>query len=488
MAPTAKSYDYIVIGGGSGGSGAARRAAGWYGANTLLIEGGRSGGTCVNVGCIPKKMTWYMASVNETIKGAKHYFYDVPDDVKFNFDKFKKARDERILRLNGAYESNWNREGIELVHGTAKFTGRKEIEVDLQDGSGKASYTGKHILIATGGYPIVPADVDGATHGITSDGFFDIEFLPKKIAIVGAGYIAVELAGVLNALGVQVHLYIRGATFLRSFDPMIQETLTKAYEDAGVIIHKNSRKLQKVERLDSPASTPAAGAHEKRTDGASPEKRLRITDHDGGRLEVDELLWAIGRAPEIQNLDLGVPGIKLSQKGHIEVDDFQNTNVDGIYALGDVTGQAELTPVAIAAGRQLGNRLFGPPELKESRLSYENIPTVVFSHPEVGTVGLTEPQAVERYGQKNLKVYKTKFAAMYFDLYPAEGRSKHPTQYKLICAGPEEKVVGLHILGEASGEILQGFGVAIKMGATKADFDRCVAIHPTSAEELVTMR
>ncbi|KAF2182531.1 glutathione reductase [Zopfia rhizophila CBS 207.26] len=489
MAPTAKSYDYIVIGGGSGGSGAARRAAGWYGAKTLLTENGRSGGTCVNVGCVPKKMTWYFASVNEILKGARNYFYDVPDNVQFHFDRFKKRRDESILRLNGAYERNWNREAIELVHGTATFTGAKEIEVDMQNGSGKLSVTAPKILIATGSYPIIPDNVEGAEHGITSDGFFDIEHLPKKMAIVGAGYIAVEMAGMLNAIGVEVHMFIRGETFLRTFDPMIQETMTKAYEHAGVIIHKSFKGFKKVERLDqSPATVTDGEAHEKRADGPSPHKQLRITDLEGQTFEFNELLWAIGRAPEVQKLNLDKPGIKLTKTGHIAVDEYQNTNVEGIYALGDVTGQAELTPVAIAAGRQLGNRLFGAPELKCSKLSYDHIPTVVFSHPEIGAIGLTEPQAIQQYGQENIKVYRTRFTAMYFDVFPAEEKTKHPTQYKIICAGPDEKVVGLHILGEGSGEMLQGFGVAIKMGATKADFDRCVAIHPTSAEELVTMR
>ncbi|KAF2493606.1 glutathione reductase [Lophium mytilinum] len=487
MAPTPKAYDYIVIGGGSGGSGAARRAAGWYKAKTLLIENGRSGGTCVNVGCVPKKITWYFASVNETLKGAHHYFYDVPADVAFHFDRFKKRRDESIARINGAYESNWKKEGIELVHGTAAFAGPKEVVVDLQDGSGKQVFTAPHILIATGGYPILP-EVQGARHGITSDGFFDIETLPRKIGIVGAGYIAVEMAGMLNAIGVETHMFLRGDTFLRSFDPMVQETMTKAYEDAGVVLHKRYPGFDKIERLDKEDVVAGKDIHEKRTEGPSPQKQLKITDKNGEVFECNELLWAIGRAPEINDLGLEKIGVKLTESGHVFADEWQNTSVDGVYALGDVTGKAELTPVAIAAGRMLGNRLFGPPELKGSKLEYNHIPTVVFSHPEVGTIGLTEPQAVEQYGKENIKVYKTKFAAMYFDVFSPEEKAKHPTQYKIICTGPEEKVVGLHILGEGSGEMLQGFGVAIKMGATKADFDRCVAIHPTSAEELVTMR
>ncbi|EEQ89670.2 glutathione reductase (NADPH) [Blastomyces dermatitidis ER-3] len=466
-------YDYIVIGGGSGGSGAARRASGWYKAKTLIVENGRSGGCCVNVGCVPKKMTWNFSSISETLRDGVHYGYDIPQNIPFDFSVFKRKRDAVIERLNAIYERNWNREGIDLVHGTARFTGTKEIEVELQDGSGKARYTAPHILIATGGYPLIPEDVPGAHHGITSDGFFDIEVLPPKIAVVGAGYIAVELAGVLQSIGVETHMFIRGDTFLRKFDPMVQTTMTKRYEDMGVKIHKGFTGFKQVELL---------------SDGKGPEKRLKITKSDGEVFEVNELLWAIGRAPAIQDLNPEKAGVQLKPSGHIVVDEFQNTSVDGIYALGDVTGQAELTPVAIAAGRQLGNRLFGPPELKSSKLSYDDIPTVVFSHPEVGTTGLTEPQAIEKYGKENIKVYHTKFSAMYYDVMPVEEKQKNPTEMKLVCAGPEEKIVGLHILGLGVGEMLQGFGVAVKMGATKKDFDSCVAIHPTSAEELVTMR
>ncbi|DAA74108.1 TPA_exp: Uncharacterized protein A8136_3606 [Trichophyton benhamiae CBS 112371] len=467
-----EKYDYIVIGGGSGGSGGARRAAGWYKAKTLIVENGRSGGTCVNVGCVPKKMTWNFGSINEHLEHAKHYGYDVPKNIKYDYGYFKRTRDATIERLNGIYERNWNREGIDLVKGTAKFVEPKVLEIDLMDGSGKKMVTAPHILIAVGGYPIIP-DIPGAEHGITSDGFFEIEELPPKLAVVGAGYIAVELAGVMNAVGVETHMFIRGDTFLRKFDPMIQETMTKRYEATGMHLHRGYTGMKKVELL-----SPGKGA----------EKRLKLTFDDGSEMEVNELLWAIGRAPAVTKLGLKEIGVKQKESGHIIVDEFQNTSVDGIYALGDVTGQAELTPVAIAAGRQLGNRLFGPPELKSSKLSYDNIPTVVFSHPEVGTSGLTEPEAIEKYGKENLKIYHTKFTDMFFSVFPAEEKEKNPTEMKLICAGPEEKVVGLHILGLGVGEMLQGFGVAMKMGATKKDFDSCVAIHPTSAEELVTLR
>ncbi|TID26482.1 glutathione reductase (NADPH) [Venturia nashicola] len=481
------THDFIVIGGGSGGSGVARRASGWYKAKTLLIENGPSGGCCVNVGCVPKKMTWNFASVQEMLKKGRYYGYDIPDDIPYHFDVFKKQRDAIIKRINGSYETNWAKEGIDLVHGTATFKDAKTLEVVMQDGTGKKKFSAPHICIATGGFPILPTDIPGANHGITSDGFFDIEMLPKKIAIVGAGYIAVELAGIFTAMGIEVHMFIRGEKFLRKFDPMIQATMTKRYEDVGVVIHKNFEGVEKVERLDTPE--PAAkGTHETRGSPPSPSKRLKITTKTGEIFEVGELLWALGRKPEIQGLAPESIGIKMTPSGHIAVDEFQNTSVDGIYAIGDVTGQMELTPVAIAAGRQLGNRLFGSPEMKSAKLEYSNVPTVVFSHPEVGTIGLTEPQAVEKYGQGNVKTYHTKFVAMFYDFLPTEERGKNPTEFKIVCAGAEEKVVGLHILGDSCGEMLQGFGVAIKMGATKKDFDACVAIHPTSAEEIVTMK
>ncbi|KAB8067070.1 hypothetical protein BDV29DRAFT_196717 [Aspergillus leporis] len=429
-----QQYDYIVIGGGSGGSGSGRRAAVWYGAKTLIVESGKAGGTCVNVG------------------SGRHYGYGIPEHVGKDFKHFKEARDATVSRLNGVYERNWDRDGISLVHGRARFVGSRTIEVDLVNGE-KAQYTAPHILIATGGRPIVPP-VKGAQHGITSDQFFDIAELPAKFAVVGAGYIAVELAGIMAA-----------------FDPMIQTTMIDRYEAMGVRIHKHYSGFREVQLLQ---------------DGVGQDKLIKLVGDDGYELVVNELLWAVGRTPEIEGLDLHIPGVECRQSGHIIVDEFQNTNTKGIYAIGDVTGQAELTPVAIAAGRQLASRLFGPPEMQDAKLSYENIPTVVFAHPEVGTVGLTEPQAHERYGN-TVKVYATKFTAMFDDLMPAEEKKKNPTQMKIICGGTEEKIVGLHILGLGVGEMLQGFAVAIKMGATKKDFDSCVAIHPTSAEELVTM-
>jgi glutathione reductase (NADPH) len=350
------------------------------------------------------------------------------------------------------------------------------MEVDLKDGSGKIRVAANHITIATGSFPIKPKDIKGAEHGITSDDFFKMKVLPSKYVFVGAGYISVELAGMMNALGVETHMFIRGDTFLRKFDPMIQETLTKHYEDAGVIIHKNHPGIKEVVQLQAASSE---------SDPSS--KQLKLISNDGSELECNELLWAIGRAPEVQGLDLERVGMKLGEKGHIVVNEYQDTNIDGIHAIGDVTGQAELTPVAIAAGRKLGDRLFGPPDKKDSKLDYERIPTVVFGEPNVGTTGLTEPQAIEKYGKDQVKVYHTAFKAMYYDVFPEEERGKYPTEYKVITVNKEEKIVGLHLIGDVS-EAMQAWGVVVKMGGTKHDLDNCVAIHPTSAEELVTLK
>lgn len=326
-----KEYEFIVIGGGSGGSGTARRAASWYGKKVLLVENGRTGGTCVNVGCVPKKMTWNFASVAETLRDSVHYGFETPSDIRFNFKRFKEKRDGNIEGLNRAYERNWDREGIELLRGTAEFVkgNEKEMVVELEDGKGKVRVRSEHICLATGGYPVVPMEIEGAELGITNEGFFDIEVLPKKIAVVGAGYIAVEMAGMLNAVGVEVHMFIRGEVFLRSFDPMIQTTMTERYESVGVKIHREYKGFKKVERI---------------SDGKGDEKVLKLHLENGETMSVNELLWAVGRKPETESLKLENVGVKIGEKGYIAVDTFQNTNVEGIYALGDVTGQLELTP------------------------------------------------------------------------------------------------------------------------------------------------
>ncbi|EDO18615.1 hypothetical protein Kpol_1048p46 [Vanderwaltozyma polyspora DSM 70294] len=466
MSSAVKHYEFIVIGGGSGGVGSARRAS-QYGAKTLLIEGKKLGGTCVNVGCIPKKLMWYASNLAKSITDAHDYklFENLPlnkENLTFNWREFVDKRDSYLRVLNGIYEENLKKFGVDIDFGWATFDKQGHVEVSKHDGT-KNIYSGDHILIATGGKPIIPNQIPGYEFGIDSDGFFSLKTQPKKTVVVGAGYIGIELAGVLNGLGTEAHLVIRGKTVLRKFDILIQETITDHYVATGINVHKEA-KVQKVE---------------KRTDG-----KLNVTLTTSETIEgADCIIWTIGRK---SYLDFGLEniGVKLNDKGQILTDEYQNTSVPNVYSLGDVSGRIELTPVAIAAGRKLSNRLFGPEKFAKDKLDYTNIPSVVFSHPEVGTIGLSEAKAIEQFGQENLKIYNTSFSALYYSML----QEKTPTKYKLICAGPTEKVVGLHIVGDCSSEIMQGFGVAIKMGAVKADFDNCVAIHPTSAEELVTLK
>jgi glutathione reductase (NADPH) len=415
--------------------------------------------------CVPKKVTWNAASLAESMRDAKAYGFSFEETAPFDWTLFKKKRDAYVKRLNGIYEKNLQNDKVEYIHGRATIKSKNEVEVTLDNGDKQSIKTSK-ILIAVGGHPTLPKDVPGAELGTDSDGFFEIEKQPKKVALVGAGYIAVEFAGMFHALGTETHLFIRHETFLRTFDPMIQEKVVAEYERQGIHIHKNSSQ-SKIEDI------------------GNGQKRIHYKDKDGeGTLDIDALIWAVGRSPETEGLGLDKISLETDQKGHIKVDKYQNTNVDNVFALGDVCDKGfELTPVAIAAGRRLADRLFGGKN--DAHLEYDNIPSVVFAHPEVGTIGLTEPEAREKYGD-SVKVYKASFTAMYYAMMEQE--DKGPTSYKIVCEGPNERVVGLHIMGLGSGEMLQGFGVAIKMGATKADFDRCVAIHPTSAEELVTMK
>lgn len=464
-------YNYLVIGGGSGGVATARRAAS-YGVKTLLIEGKALGGTCVNVGCVPKKVMWSAAVKALQLQQAQHYGFDVDPSLSktFNWSAFKEKRDAYVERLNGIYGRNLDKEGVEYVFGWAKFVDQNTVEVDLRDG-GKATYTADKIVIGAGGRPIHPKGVKGAEHGTDSNGFFRLDYQPKKVAVIGAGYIGIEIAGMFNALGSETHLFIRGNTVLRAFDPLIQNTVTDNYEKHGMNVHKGMN-IHSIEKLDN--GKLQINYEDKSSDGPTT-------------VEVEEVIWAIGRESVVYDMDLDNAGIDVNDHGKIKTDEYQNTNVPHIYSLGDITdNHFELTPVAIAAGRKLSSRLFGPEEYHDLKQEYENIPSVVFAHPEAGSIGLTEPQAKHKYGEENIKIYQSKFVAMYYAPFPQE--EKEPSIYKLICAGKEEKVVGLHMVGDESSEILQGFGVAIRMGATKADFDNCVAIHPTAAEELVTMK
>lgn len=447
-----KHYDLIAIGGGSGGLSAAERAA-TYGAKCAVIESGKMGGTCVNVGCVPKKVMWYGAEMAQSLKNAPSYGFDI-NVYGFSWAKLVAAREQYIKGINDWYHTYLSDSNIDEIQGAARFVDAKTLEVNGE------RYTADHIVIAPGGVPAVP-DTPGAKLGITSDGFFALTEQPKRVAVVGAGYIAVELAGVLNSLGSDVSLLLRRGHFLGNFDAMLRDTLMEEMVNNGVNIMPNISCTQV----------------EKAGDGS-----LTLNFSNGQQLtEIDQLIWAIGRKPNTAALNLDAARVEHDASGVIPTDEFQNTNVSGIYAVGDVTGRAQLTPVAVAAARRLADRLFN--NQPERKLDYENIPSVMFSHPPIGTVGLTEEQAREKHGDA-VKVYQTRFTAM------AHAFTKHQpsTAMKLVTVGAQEKVVGVHIIGQGADEMLQGFAVAVKMGATKADFDNTVAIHPTSSEELVTLR
>ncbi|HZP12861.1 MAG TPA: glutathione-disulfide reductase [Nevskiaceae bacterium] len=444
------SYDLLVIGGGSGGIAAARRAA-KHGARVALVESGRLGGTCVNVGCVPKKIMWHASQIAESLQEAAAYGFGRADAVTHDWHTLRSNRDAYVEWLNGIYRRNLLASGAELIEGHAQFAGPREVV------AGERTLSAKHILIATGGRPFHPK-CEGADLGIDSDGFFALDRRPESVIVAGSGYIAVELAGMLRALGAKVTLIARGKRLLRTFDAMLSTHL------------EGEMRAQDIELvLDEPIDSL-------RRDGAHVTAKLA----SGSTRTADALIWAVGRTPNIESLALDRAGVATDELGAIRVDAFQNTSAANVYAVGDVTGRMMLTPVAIAAARRLADRLFGGQP--ERKLDYEMIPTVVFSHPTIGTVGLTEAQAREKFGDA-VKVYESRFKALYYGIQ----HRKVGSAMKLVCVGADERIVGLHTIGMGSDEMLQGFAVALRMGATKRDFDDTVAIHPTSAEEMVTM-
>ncbi len=445
-----KHYDLIAIGAGSGGLAVAEKAA-EYGKRVAVVEAGAMGGTCVNNGCVPKKVMWYAANLAHAADDANGF--GVPT-TRGCTDWFRLVggRDAYIANITQYWDGYVADSGIDRIEGRARFVDERRIEVDGE------LYTAEHIVIATGGRPVVPP-VPGAALGITSDGFFALREQPGRVAVIGGGYIGVELAGVLQALGSEVALVALEDRVLEAFDPMLGEVLMGEMEKQGIRLHLGCR-VTGLTETDRGIAVDTAGS---------------------GRLNgFDTVIWAVGRVPNTAELDLEAAGVEVQGNGIILTDEYQNTNVLGIYAIGDVTGRTPLTPVAIAAGRRLAERLFR--DMPASRVDYDNIPSVVFSHPPVATVGLTEPQA--RAGDEPVSVYQTRFTPMRYSL-SHEGAT---TAMKLICRGKEERVVGIHLIGDGVDEMLQGFAVALKMGATKADFDNTIAIHPVSAEELVTMR
>ena len=397
---------------------------------------------------------WHAADLAHHLNHSRYYELGqeisdsyTPHKPRFNWLEFKHKRDAYIERLNGIYDRNVAKDGVEYHHGWGSITDSDgtSVTVKKDDGSSYEIPT-KNIVLAVGGRPSVPSEeeIPGAKYGITSDGFFELEQQPRRVAVVGAGYIAVELAGVFNSLGSKTSLLIRQDRVLRNFDSIIQDTVTSELVRQGVDLksHTNVKKVEKTQN--------GLLVH---TDASEP-------------LEVDCLLWAVGRVPETDKVGASKINAKTDQKGHIQVDKYQKVILDNgelsnnVYALGDVQGKAELTPVALAAGRRVGNRLYGGEKFKDDHLDYHNIPSVIFSHPTAGSVGLSESQAKEQFGVDNVKIYKSTFTSMYYSMFPQE--EKEPSAFKLVCVGENEKVVGLHIVGQGSDEMLQGFAVASK--------------------------
>jgi glutathione reductase (NADPH) len=441
-------YDLFTIGAGSGGVRASRLSAS-FGAKVAVAEERYLGGTCVNVGCIPKKLLVYASHFSEDFSDAAGYGWTA-GERSVDWRKLIANKDQEISRLNGVYRKILSDNGVEIIEGHAEIVDPHTVTVD-----GKR-HTAKYILVAVGSWPMVPK-IPGAEHAITSNEAFHLSSLPEKVIIVGGGYIGVEFAGILHGLGVHTTQLYRGELFLRGFDDDIRRTLAEEMRKRGIDLRFN----RDIKRIDQAGSI------------------LKATLNDGEIIDANQILYATGRAPLTRNLGLDRAGVQLKDNGAVAVDEYSKSSVDNIYAIGDCTDRLMLTPVAIAEGMAVANTLFNN---KPTRPGYLNVPTAVFSTPNCGTVGLTEQEARRRDFQ--VDIYRTSFRPLKHTL---TGRDER-TMMKLVVDSATDRVLGCHMVGTAAGEIIQGLAVALNCGATKAQFDTTIGIHPTAAEEFVTMR
>ena len=446
----AYEFDLFVIGAGSGGVRAARFAAG-FGAKVAVAESRYLGGTCVNVGCVPKKLLVYGAHFAEDFEQASGFGWSL-GEANFDWATLIANKDREIHRLNGIYRNLLVNSGVTLMEGHAKLTGPNEVEVNGQ------RHTAKHILIATGGWPQIP-EIPGHELAISSNEAFFLKELPKRVLVVGGGYIAVEFAGIFYGLGAQTSLLYRGDMFLRGFDGAVRKHLHEELTKRGMDVQFNAD----IARID------------KQADGS-----LKATLKDGRELEADCVFYATGRRPMLDNLGLENTGVKLDKRGFVQVDDLYQSAEPSILAIGDVIGRVQLTPVALAEGMAVARRLFKPEQYRP--VDYRMIPTAVFSLPNIGTVGLSEEQAIED-GHK-VQIFESSFRPMKLTLTECQER----TLMKLVVDADTDKVLGCHMVGPEAGEIVQGLAIALKAGATKQHFDETIGVHPTAAEEFVTMR
>lgn len=443
-------FDLYVIGAGSGGVRAARFSAG-FGAKVAVAESRYLGGTCVNVGCVPKKLLVYGAHFCDEFEHSKGFGW-TPGDAKFEWATLIANKDREINRLNGIYRDLLANSGVTLHEGHAKIVDPHTVEINGE------RHTARNILITTGGWPQTP-EIPGHEHAISSNQAFFLKELPKRVLVVGGGYIAVEFAGIFHGLGAETTLLYRGDLFLRGFDGTVRKHLQEELSKRGMNLQFNAN----IERID------------KQADGS-----LKATLKDGRQLEADCVFYATGRRPMLDNLGLENTGVKLDKKGFVEVDELYQTAEPSILALGDVIGRVQLTPVALAEGMAVARRLFKPEQYRP--VNYKMIPTAVFSQPDIGTVGLTEEEA--REAGHEVVIFESRFRPMKLSLTECQER----TLMKLVVDAKTDKVLGCHMVGPEAGEIVQGLAIALKSGATKRDFDDTIAVHPTSAEEFVTMR
>ena len=446
-------YDLLVLGGGSGGIASANRA-GMHGAKVAVIEGNLLGGTCVNRGCVPKKVGWYASHIQETLDQiGPGYGFEIKD-YHFDYQKFTEARDYYVDRSRAGYDRAFKANGVDLIQGYGRFISNSEIQVNGQ------IYSADHIIIATGGRPYTH-EVEGSHLLENSDDVFKWTSLPKSVAFIGAGYVAVELAQMYQSLGVDAHLVVRYDRPLRKFDSMLTDNLMEYMDKSGLKLYTHTD-FDKYSLND--------------------QGFIDCYKDDQIVLTVEKVVAAIGRRPNSDHIGLENTDVQVDEKGNIIVDDEHRTGAGNIYAIGDVIDRIDLTPVAIRAGRQISEHLFNHAE--SSTIDYSNVPTVIFSHPAIATVGYSQEQAEEKFGKDQIKIYQSRFNAM----FQAVSGERQACDFKLVCHGPEEKVIGLHGIGYGVDEMLQGFALALKLGATKKEWDSIIAIHPTGAEEFVTMR
>eukprot|EP01022_Parablepharisma_sp_SALTPOND_P019379 TRINITY_DN329_c0_g1_i1.p2 TRINITY_DN329_c0_g1~~TRINITY_DN329_c0_g1_i1.p2 ORF type:complete len:521 (-),score=61.26 TRINITY_DN329_c0_g1_i1:10211-11773(-) len=451
------SYDLICIGAGSGGLGCARRAA-KLGKKVALIEQDLIGGTCVNYGCVPKKVLYGASTIFEEMELAKDMGISFTGKA-VDWKALKVKVHAYLKKLNDIYVNNCKKDGVAYIEGKAKFLSPHEIQVTNKEGK-QTMLTAPHVVISTGSKPLMPGKLPGITHTLSSNDFFQLEELPKTLFIIGGGYIGVELSGLVNSFGTKVSICMLEPTIVMPFDRDITKLQMENMKREGIDIIPEARVLG-VEKLG--------------------EKSFKVNFDGREPVQAEMVICAMGRIPNYDGLDIDKLSMKLTATRSIETDEYENTSVPGVYAIGDVTGKLMLTPVAIAAGRKLAHRLFGGD--KEAKLNYDAIPSVVFSHPPMGKCGITEDEAIAKYGKDKIKVYKSQFNQLFYALT----EHKTPTLFKMVCLLPEEKVLGIHALGRSVDEIMQGFSIAVRLGLSKKEFDATVGIHPTASEELVTM-